>query len=521
MKKSLVFFLVLSLVFMFSFAAIAAPKSGGTLGVTYSSDPTSLDVHRTPSTSFYHELIFETLVYFGFDLQYHGLLAHSWEFANGGRDVTFFLREGIVFHDGTPMNAEAVAFNFNRVTDPALASPGAGQLSGFLGATILGEYVVTLSFEEPISSLLYNLCQMFFGIQSPTAIKKYSEDYGQDVAVGTGPFKFESWEAGDRITMVRNEDYNWAPAYYENRGPSYLDRVVFYSMPDEMTRLLSLMQGSIDISGIPTQYIALFHEEEKVNINEAPVGRVNYLGLNCSKYPWSDVRVRQAIAHTIDRDEIVKVVLNNYAVPNPTPIGTTVLGHDPTLYQLAPAKDIEAGKELLVEAGFRETDSGWLHQDGQPLILEIMTYTTSFYPHLAQVLREQIIQLGIGVEIKTLESATLLAATPKGEHDGISIAYGWSDPDILTYFFHSKNLDRTNRVHYANPVMDQLLDRAQTTIDTLDRIALYREIQEILITESPWINLFTPLDIIGIRSNVIGFMRSPRGSYLIHDVYLQ
>ena len=499
---------------------VLGAEKGGELYVSYSAQPYSLDVAQTPETSFVHTLIYETLVYYGEDNKYHGQLAKSWKFENGGKEVTFVLREGITFHDGTPMNAEAVVFNFERLMNPDLASPAAGQIDTFEKIEANGEYEVTLYFETPISSLLYNLSQQFFAIQSPAAIKKYGEDYGQKAAVGTGHFMYESWNPGDKIVLTRFEDYNWAPSHYENQGPAYLEKVILHNMPEQMTKMLALEQGDIHLTEIGTDHVERMKNNEKVRIKTQPVGRINYLGLNCSKEPWDNPLVRRAIAHSIDREEIVEQALNGYAIANPTPLSPTVLGHSKNLYDLAPSENIEAGKALLRKAGFKENSEGWVNSEGEKLELEIMTYSEPPYPKLAQIVREQIIKLGIDVNISTLESGTLLSKTPAGEHDAILIAYGWSDPDILIYFFHSKNLDRTNRVHYSNFVIDMLLDEAQTIMEQDDRIEIYNNIQKILITDAPWVNLYTPYNVIGYRENLKGFKLGPRGDNLIHDCYI-
>lgn len=523
MKKRSVCFLVLLLAFVVACtgALIAAPKKGGVLRVAYSDDPSSLDAHKSPEVGFVHSLFVEPLVYFGEDLKYHGLLAESWQIKNGGLEVTFKMKQGITFHDGTPLDAEAVAYNFRRILNPATAAPGAGQISSMKSVRVDSKYAVTFIFDKPMSSLLYNLAQLFFAIQSPTAIEKWGADYGQKAVVGTGPFKFQSLEPGRKLTLVRNEAYKWAPSHYKNKGAAYLEKVVFYNMPDAMTGLLSLKQGEIDINGIPTQYVSMIEKDKNISLKIVPVGRVNYLGFNCSKYPWNDPKVRRAIGHAIDRDEIVKVVMSGQATANPTPIAPTIMGHDKSLYKLVPAKNIEAGKKLLKEAGWTQKSDGWYDKNGKKIVLEIMTYTSEPYPRMAQVLREQIIRLGIDVKIATLESATLLSKTPAGEHDAILIAYGWSDPDILTYFFHSKNLDRTNRVHYVNKQVDALLDKAQTIMDQKERILTYKKIQEILLNESPWICLFTPTQISGYRNSVKDFKVGPLGDYWIHDVYIE
>ncbi len=494
---------------------------GGTLRITYSSDPTSLDVHLTPSVGLVHSLIYDTLVVFGPDRQYHGHLAESWEVGAGGREITFYLRKGVTFHDGTEFDAEAVKFNFDRLANPDLASPGATWLGPYERTEVIDKYTVKVIFKEPYSPFLYSLSTEFLAIQSPAAIQKYGDDYGQKAAVGTGPFMFEAWEAGDRITLVRNPNYKWPPFWYENKGPAYFEKVIFYNMPDEMTRLLALENAEIDIVGIPTHAVEDMKAKPNVEVYEAETSSVVYLGINSSKAPWSDARLRQAVAHIVDREEIVNVALNGMGVPNPTPISTAVFGYEPSLIEeVVYPRDIERAKTLLAEAGYRDTDGdGWVDKDGKPLVLEIMTYNSDPYPRLAEVVREQIIKAGIKVKIKTLESATLLAATPKGEHDAILIAYGWSDPDILYYFFHSSRLDRTNRVHYVNPQVDQLLEKARTVVDADERFAIYRQIQSIIIRDAPWIPLYTPIACTGVRAEVKGFKLGPRGAYWLHDAY--
>lgn len=482
------------------------------VNISYSSDPESLDVHKAPSTWVHHNHIYDPLVAICEDGRYYGLLAKDWEFTNDDTVVTFYLRDDVTFHDGTKFNAEAVKFNFERILAEETASPHRGVAGPITDIQIIDEYTISFEYERPVAALLYNYSQLFFGMQSPTAIETYGDRYGTDVAVGTGPYKFEDWQLGDRIILVRNEDYTWAPEFYENPGPAKIHRLVFQNMPDEMTTLLALRQGDIDVGGVPTPYIETFMADDRVDVQLAPVGRVTYLGINSSKAPWDDYRLRQAVAHTINREEIVQVAMNGHATPNPTPLAPGVLGHDESLYEVSPAEDIEAGKALLREAGYTETDNGWFDEDGNELTLNIWTYSTDVWTRITEVTREQIIRLGITVTIETLESATLLGRTPDGDHDAILIAYGWSDPGILNSFLHSQNLDRSNRVHYVNPDLDALLDEGAVTVDPEERFQVYREAQKIIIYEAPWIPLFTEFDALGVNPDLKGLRRSPGGA---------
>jgi peptide/nickel transport system substrate-binding protein len=493
---------------------------GGVLTISYGTDPTSLDLHRTPEVGLVHALIYDTLVTVGPDLQYHPHLAKSWTIENRGKEITFQLRDDVKFHDGTPFNAQAVKFNFDRIMDPKIASPAATWLGTLKEVQVVGDYTVKLVFDQPYSPIFYSLAQTFLGMMSPRAVQECGEEYGHKAAVGTGPFKFESWQAGQQITLVRNEDYKWPPYYYDNKGPAYLQKVVLKCIPDETTRVLAIQNGEIDIVDVPPQSVAQLKERTDLKLYEAELSSVCYLGINCSKKPWSDVRLREAVAHTINREEIIRVALNGLAVPNPTPISPAVFGYDKSLLDVAYKYDVEKAKTILADLGYKDTDGdGYVEKDGKPLTLEIMTYTTDPYPRLAEVVREQIMKAGIKVTIKTLEGATLLAVTPKGEHDSILISYGWSDPDILYYFFHSSRLDRTNRVHYVNPAMDRMLDEARTIVDAQERLNAYRKIQETLLKDAPWIPLYTPIQVTAVRTELKEFKLGPRGAYWLHDAY--
>ncbi len=514
MLKSILI-VVLGLIFAFSGTMLGSETAlaQDTLNISYNEDPESLDVHRAPSLWVHHFHIFDTLVVICEDGEYHGGLAEDWEFKEGDTVVTFHLRDDVTFHDGTEFNAEAVKFNFERLLDPDFASPHRDVAGPITDIIVEDEYTITFEYEEPVATLLYDYSQYFLGIQSPTAIEEYGDDYGVEAAVGTGPYQLARWDAGEQIVLERFEDYTWAPDFYDNPGPANIERVVFENMPDEMTILLALRQGNIDIGNIPTPYIETFKADERVEVDLAPPGQVTYLGINSSKAPWDDPRLRRAVAHTIDREEIVEVALNGFATPHPLPLAPGVLGHNEDLYELAPERDIESGKELLREAGYTETSNGWVDEEGEELVLNIWTYATDAMSRLAEVTREQIIQLGIEVEIETLESATLLGRTPEGEHDSVLIGYGWSDPGILTSFLHSDNLDTSNRVHYVNPELDELLEKAGRTVDPEERFEVVQEIQKIILEECPWIPLYTEDNALGINPDLQGLRRSPGGAH--------
>lgn len=497
----------------------AEVKKGGTLRLAYSSDPTSLDVHNTPSVTAVHRMLHSTPVVFGPDGQYHPYFVERWDVSADGKSITFKLRDGIVLHDGTKVDAELIKFNNDRLMEK---SPHGTTVYGPYDKTeVVDRLTYKIHFKEPYSPVFNGLSISYTAVQSKAAIEKAGTGYGHATVAGAGPFKLESWKSGDQITLVKNPDYKWGPSFFKNRGPAFFDKIQWFNMPDETTRVLALMKNEIDIAELPTHEVARAKANPDIEVLQYTPTSVAYLGINSSKKPWSDVRLRQAVAHLIDRDLLVRVALDGHAVANPTPLSPSAWGFDKTLFNEAFPFNVARGKQLLADAGWKDTTGdGWVNDSsGKPLSMEIWTYANAPWPRISEVVREMIIAAGIQVKITTLESATLLARTPEGVHDAILISYGWPDPDIFNTFLHSSRLDRANRVHYVSPKLDKMMEEQRTIVDPTARAKVVREIQKHIMTEAPWIPLYTPLVNLGVRKEVKGFALDPRGNYLIMDAY--
>ena len=496
-------------------AASTAPK---VLTIAYTDDPTSLDPQKTPSVGLVHSLIYDTLVVQGADLQYHPDLATSWTIAPDGKSITFQLRKDVTFSDGTPFNADAVKFTFDRLLDPKTASPGKSFLGTLTSTTVVDPYTVRLDFSAPYAPIFNSLSTDFCAIISPTAVQKEGDSFGQQ-PVGTGPFIFKNWAKGQSITLEKNPNYKWGPYYYSNPGPAQYDQIVFKELPEENTRVLALKSGEVQISDVPATSLSVIQSDPNINLVKTQSQGVTYLGFNVSRAPWNDPKVRQAIAHLIQRDPIVQVGLGGLGVPQFTPIPTNVWGFDQSVADQEYNYDPAAAKSILESDGYTPGSDGIMTKGGKPLSMEILTYTTQPYPRVAQVVQNQIQAGGIQVTIKTLEAASLLALTPTGNFDSILIAYGWSDPDILYYFFDSANLKTSNRVHLTDPSVDALLLKGRTTVDPTARAAVYKDLQQTIDQLAPWIPLYSIVSETGISKSVAGVQILPSGTMLLLDAH--
>lgn len=500
--------------------AVSGPVRGGTLNLVVESDPPSLDPHKTPSTSIPHYLIYSTLVTAEKTTgEFIPFLADSWSLAEAGRVITLKLHPGVKFQDGTPFTAQAVRATIERLVNPATAAPGASWIGPIDRVEAPDDVTARLVFKQPYAPIFSSLRIAFLAMLSPAAIAKLGKDYGQN-PVGTGPFKFRQWIPADRIVLERNPDYAWAPKFFKNRGAAYLDGVVVRVIPDESTRVIAFERGDLDIlPAAPAREAHRLIASGKYQVFRTPNNGGLYLGLNVTKPLLSDVRVRQAIGWAVNRDEVVSYALEKLAVPMDSPLAPTIWGYARGLKNVYHS-DPERARKLLAEAGWKPGTDGILQKDGRPFTLTVWTYPLETNVRVAVVLQTQLKKVGIRMNIEQIETATLLARTPKGEHDALLIAYGWPDADILYYFFHSSRMASTNRVHFSNAEVDRLLEEGRVTVDPQKRQQLYTQLQELLLSQAPWIPLASPYTITLAHPWVHDLYVDRYGNLLVTDTYL-
>ena len=497
---------------------------GGTITRALTSEPTSLDPHGPIGTgqSVIFPFLFDTLVYRQADNTYHPYLAESWTVADDGLSVEFKLKSGITFHDGSPLNAEAVQFTFQRLIDLGAKSPLASGFASVAAVEAPDDLTVRVTFTQPSSIFFSTISTPYAGILSPDAVKASGENFGQN-PVGSGPFKLESWLPGEAVTLVRNEDYAWGPAVLENQAVPYLDKVVFKIVPDAAMQATAFQSGEVDILFVnsPGQ-IALLKQDPAARMIETTLNSLIYLGFNTQKPPFDNVLVRQAFAYAIDKQELVDVALAGIGAPAFSPLAPTLPGFDPSLASLERTTDLTKTAELLAEAGYAvQADGSWLGADGQPLAVELIISTRAPNEAIATVLQEQLKKAGIAITIRALESAAVSEATTAGEYQAMLWRYDWNDADVLSVYLSTARIGRTNRSFFSNLDVDALLEKASHELDQTQRDALYSQAQVILMDELPWIPLYTPKDTIVMRTTIEGAQIGPMGRLLLNEAYLK
>lgn len=509
-----------------------SPKQGGRLIIGRSGDADSLDPQHTIASISWQvfQHIYDPLIGRNLNLEYEGVLAESWEISEDGKEITFNLREGIKFHDGTDLDAKAVEFSYNRLIDPATNAPAAAWVTPLERAEAVDDMTVKMYLSEAFSPFLGNTASAYFGIISPAAVEKYGPDFGQN-PVGTGPYKFKEWIAGQEITIERNPDYQNFRTISENKGAAYLDEIVFRNIPEEQTQIAAFEAGEINtLLLVPPHHVSklednpdlqLLPTEKATNIHFIefhtfpPEGDYGFE----VKPPFDDLRVRQAVAYAVNADEIIQAVHDGRATRNYGPMPTGMYGYDPAIKEYGYEHDPEKAEALLEEAGWVSTGSGPRQKDGQPLEVVLWASSATTVQRVAQVIQNQLGKVGFDVKLETMEIATLLARL--GGEDDTShfdvMSWGWGEPDLLYMM-----TDTDSGVgQYRAEDYRKLVEEARRVNDLDERAKLYFEASKIFLRDVGAVPLWTQLTVVGVRKEVKGMKLDPQGYPIYHDVYIE
>ena len=407
------------------------------------------------------------------------------------------LRKGVRFHDGRELTSADVVHTFGSFLDPAFLSPKKGAYRLLESVRAVDAYTVEFRLKEPFGSFPINLVMGIVPAGSGTEIARQP--------VGTGPYRFVSFAADDRVILEANRDYyEGAPA---NKG------LVLKMVPDDTMRGLELRKGSVDlvVNDLAPDIIHTLLQEGRVKVETAPGVDYAYLGFNLREPLLQDARVRRAIGFAIDREAIVKYLRRDLAQ-----VAAGVIPPQSWAYaddQLSFTHDPARARRLLDEAGYPDPDG-----DGpQPrLRLTLKTSTAEVYRVQAAVIQRDLAQVGIDIELRSMEFATLFGDIIKGNVQLYTLQWvGVTDPDMLRRVFHSGEFSPAglNRGHYRNPRVDALLERASRSTDDAERKSLYGDVQRLVAEEAPYVGLWYKTNVVIYQPALEGVSLSPIADY--------
>ncbi|HEX5913130.1 MAG TPA: ABC transporter substrate-binding protein, partial [Rubrobacter sp.] len=400
---------------------------------------------------------------------------------NGGRTYTLKLRDGVKFHDGTEFNADAVKFNFDRWRDtknPYHKGGGSntsdfayyvGQFGGFdddsviESVDVLDEYTVRFNLKEPQGPFVRNLTMSPFAIASPAAIKKNVDNFWQE-PVGSGPYKFVTWERNSQVRVKANDDW-WGSSLPANQGYGgpHTKQVIIKTIPDNTQRVAALTGNQLNAAdGLVPDDVPSVEDQEGFTVKFRPPNTIGYLAMNNEKAPFDDPRVRQAFNYAINIPQIVESVLRGQGevASNYFPSILAYFNKNIKPYPYDPDK----AKQMLKDAGAANLKTDlWYMPIPRPYMPDAKS--------VAQVMQQNLQKVGVSAKLVTYEWATYLTRTGEGEHS--TCLLGWTgdngDPDnFLNVLLNSAGAtpeDAQNVAYYKNPEVDKLLLKGQTTVD--------------------------------------------------------
>ena len=466
-------------------------------------------------------LIHSALLRYNGDLELTGDLARDWSVSADGRTLTFRLRRDARFSDGEPVTSEDVAFTWRTVADPETQTPYGEQFRRVAEVTTPDRHTFVAHYDQPYAPALSTWASLSILPAHRLADADINTtDFARD-PVGAGPYELHRWQAGQSIELAADA------TYHAGRPP--ISRVRFRVLPDTTTQFLELEAGNLDqMSLTPALYQRTFPNrpdlQERVATYKFLGSNYTYLGFNLDRQPFDDRRVRRALAHAIDREELIQGVLMGLGrrIAAPYKPGTRWYPQGLDGYSHAPDK----ARRLLAEAGWQDRDGdGIREKEGRHFAFEILTNNDNKKRKIAGTLiQRRLKKVGIQVELRTVEWATFISQfINPGDFDAVIL--GWSlgqDPDQYS-IWHSSQQDpgQFNFVGLEDPDVDALLEAGLRTFDKAERAAIYHRFAAELLEAVPIVYLYAPLSLEAVDRRIRGIEPAPAGiGYNVEDWYI-
>jgi len=494
-----------------SWPAMAAdvPIRGGTLACSVDLNPKSLDpiMGDGPTTDRYTLLnLYESLLRFDSKGALEPALAESWSWSGDATVITFKLRSGVVFHDGTPFDAEAAAFSLRRAIDPAINAPRRGDLADIRSIDVVDAATLKVNLKTPSGAALASLAVEAGMIASPTAIKKFGPDFGRN-PVGTGPFKFVEWIAGTGVKMVRNERY-WRMGI-DNKPLPYLDGIHLRFIVNTAVKMVEVKSGNVLLTDTitPKDFEEVAANKDLVLVT-SPIGTHQWMYFNVTKPPFNNKVLRNAISAAIDREGIMKAITRGFGKVTPTLIAPTDWVYDGNLK--GTAYDPAVAKKLLAESGV-----------ATPFNVTMSIIQRDPDTQVAQFIQAQLRDVGINMRIEVLERQALVPKLLSYQYELSMGRVGVprADPDqVFGPFFGAEAAQ--NWTGFKNAAIFDAVELARRETDRAKRKSLYSHIQRLLIEEHYNAFLFFRESRLVANRRVQNLKLEIGGVWMLADVWL-
>lgn len=458
-------------------------------------------------------LIYSGLIKRDKDLNLVPDLAESWELSENCLTLTFKLRKNASWHDGRPFTAEDVRFTYETMIHPKTPTAYKEDFLAVKNVEVVDPHTVRISYSKAYAQAqeTWQIWMLPKHLLEPYVGEGRLREAPQNLRpVGTGPYRFVEWKSGEKLVLVADPDY------FED-GP-YLSRVVYRIIPSQATIFLELKAKGVDFAGLTAlQYARLTGYpafRKAYNKFRYPSNAYTYFGFNLKHPLFRDKRVRRALAHAIDKRELIGGIVMGLGreATGPYKPGTWAYNPDVRRYPYDPEK----ARALLAEAGWRDTDGdGVVDKDGKPFAFTIRTNLgNDERKKVAEIIQRRLKEVGVAADIQILEWVAFIKDfVQKRRFEAVVLGWGIGpDPDQYDVWHSSKTgPDELNFISYANQEVDRLLERGRASCRREERKPHYDRLQEILAEDQPIIFLYFRDALPVVSSRVHGIEPSPNG----------
>ncbi|MGI8689303.1 MAG: ABC transporter substrate-binding protein [Thermomicrobiales bacterium] len=496
--------------------ASAAPGSSGTLTWGQWDKIDSIDP-ANPTGGAAADItnnILDTLVMIDGDEKIYPNLATKWVVEDGGKKITFTLRDDVKFHDGTPLDATAVKRSWDRILDPATKAAG---VVGFFGPidtiTAPDPRTFVLTFKSPFPSIFLQIWRPYFGVLSPKYLDTLKPGDPATAPVGSGPFKYMGRSPDGVVTLEYNKDYAWGNERLANRKAPYLQTVKFRAITEPATRVATLESGeNLLIDEIAEPDYQRLKDDKRFHFVQAPQ-RNHTVGfmLNVTKAPTDDKAVREAINWAVDRQAIVRKLFFGVHHVGVGPLSEGVWGRLDELEKRY-TYDTKKAQQILDAAGWKAGADGIRAKDGQKLSLVLATFRSP-WTEIAEAMQGQLRAAGIDVQVQKMERGPYLDFVRAAKHNLCATNSTSLDPDgILRLDYDSKNIGVTNFSGLNDPQLDTVLRNGSAQeIGSAARRTAFEDAQRRIMDAIPFVGVMTLIRVEAMAAKVSGFQLGPDG----------
>ncbi|RLP74081.1 ABC transporter substrate-binding protein [Mycetocola tolaasinivorans] len=505
---------------------VGAPVDGGTLTFATDREPRSLDsaAGQDQPQALIARAYLDSLVRQESDGSFTPWLAKSWEISPDDLTYTLHLRTDVHFTDGTPFNAAAVKANVDYWLDPATAaSETSSAFENFKSLETPDDSTVVITLSAPYADFLSVLASSFAGIQSPAGIARGIE--GNAAApIGSGPFKIESWDKQSQVVLVRNKDYNWAPATAAHQGPAHLDKIIWRFISEPTTRFAALQSGEVDaIETIPPESFQTATSSDNLTLIDGKrAGVPVQLDFNTKRAPFNDVSVRQAFRYATDVEAGLKSVFFGAYQGFGGALSPSTIFFDPA-FEKTYTRNLDKANKLLDEAGWTTRDSaGYRTKDGKRLTANVSmgfgTLPQEYF--LLDQIQGSVKEVGIDLQYEKLDDGQAAQRRADWDYDLTKDYWGGPNTAAALFFLYESTQNiptaagyHNNGTGYENPELDAAINQANLITDPAKRQALYSTAQKIISEQALAVPLYIqPLQYLYRNDRVAGVNTDPRSN---------